>query len=322
MSRPQPARPPLGNAYLFGLLQARRAQTSNQKSMARWAQIWAPKLGPKSGPQIWAPNSSPIGTLFWKEGQGPFFGALPGVRKWSQLCKQVGVWVRKKGSEEKAGKPAANCQHISSRSLGERAAEKIKVTTFRCGLNPHELFTTLWSNRLQLLSWRHETRLRRYLICLIDPWGQMSRPQPARPPLGNAYLFGLLQARRAQTSNQKSMARWAQIWAPKLGPKSGPQIWAPNSSPIGTLFWKEGQGPFFGALPGVRKWSQLCKQVGVWVRKKGSEEKAGKPAANCQHISSRSLGERAAEKIKVTTFRCGLNPHELFTTLLEQPWRA
>ena len=64
---------------------------------------------------------------------------------------------------------------------------------------------------------------------------QMSRPQPARPPLGNAYLFGLLQARRAQTSNQKSMARWAQIWAPKLGPKSGPQIWAPSSSPIGTL---------------------------------------------------------------------------------------
>ena len=55
----------------------------------------------------------------------------------------------------------------------------------------------------------------------------MLRPQPARPPLGNAYLFGLLQARRAQTSNQKNMARWAQIWAPKLGsnldPKFGPQ---------------------------------------------------------------------------------------------------
>ena len=164
--------------------------------MARWAQIWAPKLGPKSGPQIWAPNSSPIGTLSWKEGQGPFFGALPGVRKWSQLCKQVGVWVQKRAAKRKLANLPQTANISPSRSLGKRAAEKIKATTFRCGLNPHELFTTLWSNRLQLLSWRHET----------------------------------------------------------------------------------------------------CRK-------------------HCQHISSRSLGKRAAEKIKATTFRCGLNPHELFTTL-------
>ena len=36
----------------------------------------------------------------------------------------LGSEFEKKGSEEKAGKPAANCQHISSRSLGKARSRK------------------------------------------------------------------------------------------------------------------------------------------------------------------------------------------------------
>ena len=56
-----------------------------------------------------------------------------------------------------------------------------------------------------------------------------------RPQLVCKVGSDLLQARRAQTSNQKSM-----LGGPKFGPQNwvpnlDPIFWAPNSSPIGTL---------------------------------------------------------------------------------------
>ena len=59
----------------------RRAQTSNQKSMARWAPIWAPKLGPISGPHIWAPTLSQLGHCIEKKDRDLFRGPAWGPKK-------------------------------------------------------------------------------------------------------------------------------------------------------------------------------------------------------------------------------------------------
>ena len=248
--------------------------------MARWAQIWAPKLGPKSGPPNLGPKLFPNWDTVLKRRTGdPFSGPCLGSENGANFANKLGSEFEKRAAKRKLANLPQTANISPSRSLGKRAAEKIKATTFRCGLNPHELFTTLWSNRLQLLSWRHETRLRRYLICFDWSMRQMSRPQPARPPL----------ATRTYLDHCKPVARRRATKKAWLGgPKFGPQNWVPNLDPkfgpqtlpqLGHCLEKKDRGPFFGALPGVRKWSQLCKQVGVWVRKKGSEEKAGKPAA-------------------------------------------
>ena len=152
MSRPQPAQ----------LLLATRKNLDYCKPVARRPATKKAWLGgPKFGPQNWAPNLDPIfgpqtlpqlGHCLEKKDRNPFSGPCLGSENGANFADKLGSEFEKKGSEEKAGKPAANCQHISSRSLGKRAAEKIKATTFHCGWNPHELFTTLWSNRLQLLS--------------------------------------------------------------------------------------------------------------------------------------------------------------------------
>ena len=97
--------------------------------MARWAQIWVPKLGPKSGP-IFGPQTLPqLGHCLEKKDRDPFSGPCLGSENGANFADK-GSEFEKKGSEEKAGKPAANYQDISSRSLGKRAAEKIKAITF------------------------------------------------------------------------------------------------------------------------------------------------------------------------------------------------
>ena len=107
MSRPQPARPPLGNAYLFGLLQL---------------------------PQL--------GHCLEKKNRDPFSGPCLGSENGANFANKLGSEFEKRAAKRKL----ANLPQ-TARSLGKRAAEKIKATTFRSGLNPHELFATLWSNR-------------------------------------------------------------------------------------------------------------------------------------------------------------------------------
>ena len=114
---------------------------------------------------------------------------------------------------------------------------------------------------------------------------QMSRPQPARPPL----------ATRTYLDHCKPVARRRATKKAWLGgPKFGPQNWVPNLDPkfgpqtlpqLGHCLEKKDRGPFFGALPGVRKWSQLCKQVGGLSSKKGQRRESWQTCRKLPNIS-------------------------------------
>ena len=101
----------------------------------------------------------------------------------------------------------------------------------------------------------------------------MSRPQPARPPLGNAYLFELMHAVARRRASNKAWLGGPKLapqnWVPNLDPKFGPQ----TLPQLGHCLENKDRDPFLGPCLGSENGANFANKLGSEFEKRAAKRK-------------------------------------------------